>query len=111
VLLNMERAALYERIERRVDAMLAAGLLEEARLLFPNRHLKALQTVGYQELFAHFAGEIPMEKAVELIKQNSRRYAKRQMTWFRKDSHWREFSPDGKLEILHWIEKAVGSGF
>jgi tRNA dimethylallyltransferase len=92
ILLEMERAQLYRRIEQRVDEMMSEGLLDEARQLFPHRHLKALQTVGYPELFAFLENEISIERAVGLIKQNSRRYAKRQMTWFRKDEHWQVFS-------------------
>lgn len=93
ILLDMDRAKLYERINLRVDKMMDAGLLEEARALFPKRHLNALQTVGYEELFQHLEGKHSLEKAVELIKRNSRRYAKRQMTWFRKRDHWNRFSP------------------
>lgn len=91
ILLEMERPELYERINRRVDIMMEEGLLEEARKLFPFRHLNALQTVGYEELFNHFEGKISLDEAVELIKRNSRRYAKRQMTWFRKKPHWQRF--------------------
>jgi tRNA dimethylallyltransferase len=87
---EMERAQLYERIDRRVDEMLAAGLEAEARALYPYRELPSLQTVGYREMFGYFAGEYSRDEAVRLIKRNSRRYAKRQMTWFRRDPrvHW-----------------------
>src|ERR1043165_2925753 len=81
--LNMDREKLYGRINLRVDDMMKAGLAEEARSLFPNRHLNALQTVGYSELFAHFDGKISLEAAAEQIKQNTRNFAKRQLTWFR----------------------------
>lgn len=91
--LQWPREELYERINRRVDLMMAAGLEPEARALYPLRHLNALQTVGYKELFEWFDGNISCEEAVELIKRNSRRYAKRQMTWFRRD------------ESIHWIER------
>lgn len=84
VLVEKPRDVLYDRINRRVDKMMADGLLEEARSLHPYKHLNALQTVGYQELFDHFEGKCSLEEAVEKIKQNSRHYAKRQMTWFRK---------------------------
>lgn len=99
------RAELYDRINRRVDAMFAAGLVEEARRLFPLREYKALQTVGYQELFAHFAGEIDLATARELIQRNSRRYAKRQLTWLRRDGYWHGVAP-GTLP-LQWIRQQM----
>jgi tRNA dimethylallyltransferase len=83
--IDWPREILYERINRRVDQMMGAGLLEEANSLYPYKHLKALQTVGYQELFDHFDGKYSLEEAVEKIKQHTRNYAKRQLTWFRKD--------------------------
>ena len=88
--LNRPRAMLYERIERRVDQMVTAGLVEEARALYPWREQQALRTVGYQELFPVFEGKYSLEEAIRLIKRNTRRYAKRQLTWFRKDPtvHW-----------------------
>lgn len=92
--IDVPREELYERINRRVDAMMAAGLEDEARKLYPLRHLNALQTVGYRELFDYFDGRMTLEQAVELIKRNSRRYAKRQITWFRRDSSIEWF--DGK---------------
>ena len=84
------REVVYRRIEARVGQMMQAGLLEEARALYPYRHLNALQTVGYQELFAHFDGAYDLETAVAEIKKNTRRFAKRQGTWFRRDPdiHW-----------------------
>lgn len=88
--LEMQREELNQRINWRVDAMMQAGLLNEVKSLFPYKHLNALQTVGYQEIFDHSDGQISLDKAVELIKQHTRQYAKRQMTWFKKDSsiHW-----------------------
>ncbi len=83
--LDRPRNELYDRIDRRVDEMMEKGLLEEARSLLPYRQLPALQTVGYRELFHYFDGEYNLEKAVELIKRNSRHYAKRQLTWWRRD--------------------------
>ena len=80
-----ERSVLYERIGRRVDIMMADGLLAEAESLLCYRHMPALNTVGYKELFAYFDGNVSLEEAVELIKRNSRRYAKRQQTWWRKE--------------------------
>jgi tRNA dimethylallyltransferase len=81
------REILYQRINARVDDMMEAGLLEEARSLYPHRDLKALQTVGYQELFDHLDGKYSLDEAVDKIKQHTRNYAKRQLTWFRKDSN------------------------
>jgi tRNA dimethylallyltransferase len=95
---------LYQRINQRVDQMLKAGLEEEARSLYPHRHLNALQTVGYQELFDYFAGDISREEAIELIKRNSRRYAKRQSTWMRRDGFWKTFSPDQFDAIIHYLQ-------
>lgn len=83
--LQLPRAELYSRINARVDEMMQAGMEEEARNLLPFRKLNSLQTVGYRELFDYFDGQISLEKAVELIKQHTRHYAKRQMTWFTKD--------------------------
>lgn len=80
------RDKLYERINRRVDMMLSAGLMDEVKALYPYRHLNALNTVGYKEFFAYLSGEQSYEWAVEKVKTNSRRYAKRQMTWFRKNT-------------------------
>ena len=86
--LEVDRAQLYQRINARVDLMMKQGLLEEVQNFYPKRHLKALQTVGYQELFEYMEGRITLEEAVEKIKQNSRRYAKRQITWRRSETHW-----------------------
>lgn len=101
--LNREREELYARIDRRVDAMLAAGLEEEARRLFPMRHLNPLNTVGYKEFFEYFAGNIDYEEAVRLIKRNSRRYAKKQLTWFRRDADIRWFHPQEQERILAYL--------
>jgi tRNA dimethylallyltransferase len=83
--LNMDRNDLYERINQRVDNMIGGGLVEEVKSLLPYCHLNALNTVGYSELFDYFDGKIDLQTAIGLIKQNTRRFAKRQMTWFRKD--------------------------
>lgn len=87
--LDLPRTELYSRIDARVDRMMAEGLLEEARALLPFRHLNALNTVGYKELFAHFDGTCTLPEAVALIKQHTRNYAKRQLTWLRRDPGWR----------------------
>jgi tRNA dimethylallyltransferase len=84
-LLQLPRETLYKNINERVDLMIENGLLKEAELLYPYKHLNALQTVGYRELFEYFDGKHSLEKAVEEIKKNTRHYAKRQMTWFRKN--------------------------
>lgn len=88
--IEWDRTALYDRINRRVDLMVDAGLIEEAKSLYPKRALNALQTVGYREFFDYFDGETSLEEAIELVKRNTRRYAKRQLTWLRKekDLHW-----------------------
>jgi len=88
--LELPREILYERINTRVDLMMQAGLEGEARCLLPYRHLNALQTVGYKELFGYFDGDLSLQSATDLIKQNTRRYAKRQMTWFKRQAamHW-----------------------
>jgi tRNA dimethylallyltransferase len=76
---------LYARIDERVKQMITGGLIDEAKAVYPKRALNSLQTVGYKELFAHFDGEYDLERAIELIQQNTRHYAKRQLTWFRRD--------------------------
>ena len=90
----LPREVLNERINRRVDRMMEEGLEAEARQLYPLRHLNALQTVGYRELFDHFDGKCTLEESVEAIKAHTRQYAKRQMTWFKRDSDYRWISPE-----------------
>ena len=101
--LNRPREELYERINRRVDQMMADGLLEEAKALYPKRHLNALNTVGYKELFDYIDGRWPLEEAVERIKGNTRRYARKQLTWFKKDERIRWFHPDETETIIKYI--------
>ncbi len=101
--LNRPREELYERINRRVDQMMADGLLEEAKALYPKRHLNALNTVGYKELFDYIDGRWPLEEAVERIKGNTRRYARKQLTWFKKDESIRWFHPDETETIIKYI--------
>ena len=102
--LRREREELYDRINRRVDQMVADGLVEEARRVYPYRHLNSLNTVGYKELFAHFDGNCTLEFAIEKIKQNSRIYSRKQMTWFRRDEdiHW--FHPDEVSDIMGCVD-------
>ena len=103
--LNRPREELYQRINQRVDEMMQQGLLEEAKSLYPLRHLNALNTVGYKELFDYLEGRWPLEEAVERIKGNTRRYARKQLTWFKKDEHIRWFHPDDKQAIMNYISK------
>jgi len=107
ILLEMDREELYYRINLRVDHMIDSGLVEEAKSLYPQKGLKALQTVGYSELFGHFEGEPTLDKAIELIKRNSRRFAKRQMTWYRNQSGWTRFHPNQIDDILTYISKNI----
>lgn len=104
---TMDRAVLYERIDRRVDMMIEAGLEQEARAVYPLRHCNSLQTVGYREMFDYFDGKISRDEAIELIKRNSRRYAKRQLTWFGRDGEIEWFSPSEREKILEYIDSKV----
>lgn len=104
---DVPRDILYERINRRVDIMLEEGLLDEVRALLPYRHLNSLQTVGYREFFDYFDGKCSLEESVELVKRNSRRYAKRQMTWFRRDVSIAWFAPSDLPAILDFIASAT----
>ena len=105
--LNRDRTELYSRINTRVDQMIEEGLIEEAKAIFEFRHYNSLNTVGYKELFEHFDGNISLEKAIELIKRNSRRYAKRQLSWFRRDEEIEWFHPDQEKEVLQYIEDKI----
>lgn len=106
--LTAEREVLYNRINQRVDSMIAHGLIDEAKSLYSNRELNALQTVGYRELFSYFDGTFTKEFAIEEIKKNTRRFAKRQLTWFKKDEKiaWFDFKSDVN-SIIKWIEKNI----
>ena len=107
--IDLPREVLYERINRRVNMMVEQGLAEEVRSLLPYRHLNALNTVGYSELFDHFDGSTGLDIAISLIKQNTRNFAKRQLTWFRKDKgmHW--VAPGSFNEITNIIEHQVNT--
>jgi tRNA dimethylallyltransferase len=98
--LDMPREDLFDRINRRVDMMLDAGLLEEVQSLMPYKDHNALQTVGYTEFFEYFDGNYDLDEAVRLCKRNTRRYAKRQLTWFRKDKTIQWFAPDHYEKIM-----------
>lgn len=105
--LKRDREELYERINRRVDLMMEEGLLKEARQVYPYRHLNSLNTVGYKELFSYFDGTWDLPFAIEKIKQNSRIYSRKQMTWFKRDTDITWFHPAQTDEILHFIEKQL----
>lgn len=104
---DLPRDLLYERIDKRVDMMVADGLVEEARRVYTKRHLNALQTVGYREMFDYFDGRCTLEEAIELVKRNSRRYAKRQLTWFRRDKQTGWFSPFDIAPIVEFIDRRI----
>lgn len=101
--LELPREELYNRINLRVDLMMKEGLLEEAKAVYPQRQLNALQTVGYRELFDYFDGTLTLPQAVEKIKQNSRHYAKRQLTWFKRDAEMKWFHPSDAAAIISYI--------
>ena len=103
--LTRPREELYKRINRRVDKMIKDGLVEEAKEMYPKRDLNALNTVGYKELFDYLKGKWTLHEAVERIKGNTRRYARKQLTWFKKDEHIQWFHPDDKDEIIRYIEQ------
>lgn len=107
ILLTRDRKELYKRIDDRVHNMMKNGLLAEARELYNDRDLKSLQTVGYNELMRHISGTIDIVVAVELIQRNSRRYAKRQMTWFRKYGEWHNFHPDDRTAIEALVDQSI----
>ena len=101
--LNRDREELYGRINQRVDDMMAQGLLDEVRAMAPYREVNALNTVGYKELFDYMDGRWPLEEAIERIKGNTRRYARKQLTWYKRDENIRWFHPDQQQDILNYI--------
>ena len=105
---TMPREQLYDRVNRRVDMMIAAGLEAEARAVLPYRHCNSLRTVGYSEMFDYFDGVTTLEQAVELIKRNTRHYAKRQLTWFRRDAEVQWFNPSDREQIVKYIDSQFG---
>lgn len=105
--LELPRQEMYDRINQRVDIMMNEGLLDEAKSLYPLKELNALQTVGYRELFDFFEDKIDLNFANEEIKKNTRRFAKRQMTWFKKDQDVNWFSPLEKKEIINFINSKI----
>lgn len=106
--LDADRAVIYSRINQRVDSMMNEGLLEEARAVYPNKALNALQTVGYRELFSYFDGEFTLPFAIEEIKKNTRRFSKRQLTWFKRNENtkWFDYATE-REKIIHYIDEIV----
>ena len=109
VALLWDRNELISRINLRVEKMVSEGLLEEARAMYPKRHLNSLNTVGYKELFEHFDGKATLNEAIEHIKINTRQYAKRQMTWLRKNNDYQWFTIDEIPEMINCIKSTINS--
>lgn len=107
LLINTERELLYSRINKRVEQMMTDGLLEEVQQLYPNKHLNALNTVGYKELFDFMDKKSTLEEAVNLIKQNTRRYAKRQLTWFNHQGTFEAFEPTDLDKIKAYLDIVI----
>jgi tRNA dimethylallyltransferase len=107
--LDMPREQLYERINQRVGVMIEAGLVNEVNGLLPYRHLNALNTVGYSEIFDYLDGKIDLAKAIEMIKQNTRRFAKRQLTWFRKDKDIQWFLPTNVSAMIEYVNETIAA--
>ena len=107
VALLWERSELITRINKRVDIMINEGLVEEAKAMYPKRHLNSLNTVGYKEIFEHFDGKVSLDEATENIKINTRQYAKRQMTWLRKNNDYKWFTIDELDEMLNYINSVI----
>ena len=105
--LNRDRDELYERINMRVLDMMEQGLEQEARAMLPHRELNALNTVGYKEMFQYFDGAIPLEEAVRQIQSNSRRYARKQLTWYKRDAEIMWFNPENVNEITNYIDSRL----
>ena len=105
--LNRDRDELYERINQRVLDMIEHGLEQEARAMLPHRELNALNTVGYKEMFQYFDGAIPLEEAIRQIQSNSRRYARKQLTWYKRDAEMQWFAPENITEITNYIDSRL----
>ena len=106
--INQDRKVLYDRINQRVLKMMDAGLLEEAKTVYPYRKLNSLNTVGYKELFSYLDGECSLDEAIDLIQRNTRKYARKQLTWFRRDEKIKWFEPDQIQEIIEFVESKMG---
>ena len=107
IALTRDRAELYERINQRVLDMAQAGLIDEARAMMSHRHENALNTVGYKELFKYFDGDIPLEEAMRQIQSNTRQYARKQLTWYKKDTETTWLHPDDKEGITRYIDNKI----
>lgn len=107
--LDMDRTELYDRINKRVDIMVEEGLFDEARTFYEHKTLNALNTVGYKEIYGHFDGEYDADTAIDLIKRNSRRYAKRQLSWFRRDKEINWFHPAQTEEIIKFAKSSLST--
>jgi tRNA dimethylallyltransferase len=105
--LNTSREVLYERINKRVDQMMESGLLDEVKKLIPYKHANALKTVGYKEIFDYLENKTDLKTTIELIKQNTRKFAKRQLTWFNRDQEMKWFEPDEVENIMEYINKSL----
>ncbi len=105
--LNRDRNELYERINQRVLDMIGQGLEQEARVMLPYRELNSLNTVGYKEMFQYFDGDIPLEEAIRQIQSNSRRYARKQLTWYKRDAEMQWFHPENVKEITNYIDSRL----
>jgi len=105
--INQDRKILYDRINQRVLKMMDAGLLEEARSVYQYRKLNSLNTVGYKELFSYLDGECTLDEAIDLIQRNTRKYARKQLTWFRRDQQIKWFEPDQILEIIDYVDQKM----
>jgi len=105
--INQDRKVLYERINQRVLKMIEAGLVEEARSVYPFRDLNSLNTVGYKELFTYFDGTCSLEEAIDLIQRNTRKYARKQLTWFRRDDQIAWFEPNQLSAIINYVDDKI----
>ena len=105
--LNIDREQLYDRINQRVLQMIDNGMIEEARKVYPLRHLNALNTVGYKELFEYFDGKATLEEAIFKIQSNTRRYARKQLTWFKRDESVKWFAPNQTNKIIDYIKQNI----
>jgi tRNA dimethylallyltransferase len=105
--INLDRKILYERINQRVVSMIKSGLVEEAREVYPYRNLNSLNTVGYKELFSYFDGSCSLDEAIDMIQRNTRKYARKQLTWFRRDSQIVWFEPHQVPEIIQYIDNKM----
>ena len=105
--LNAEKEIVYNRINKRVDLMMKEGLLDEVKSLEKSKDLNALKTVGYKEIFAYLENKNTLEEAIKLIKQHTRNFAKRQLTWFKKDKATKWFEPDKTSDIINYLEEKI----